>query len=79
MDWQNMTASDLGRAIGEGKLDARELTEGFLDAIEAHPEKDRIYARTTPDRARAEAKAAAEKDKKSEKKDKDEESEGSSS
>lgn len=61
MDWQNMTASDLGRAIGEGKLDARELTEGFLDAIEAHPEKDRIYARTTPDRARAEAKAAAER------------------
>lgn len=58
MDWQNKSASQLGRAIGEGKLDARELTEGFLAAIEAHPERDRIYARTMPDRARAEAQAA---------------------
>ena len=61
MDWQNMTASELGRAVGEGKLDPRDLTEGFLSAIDAHPERDRIYVRGTPDRARAEAKAAADR------------------
>ena len=36
-----------------------ELLEAFLDAIDSHPLAPRIYARTTPDRARAEAMAAA--------------------
>ncbi|TYO89126.1 amidase [Oceanicella actignis] len=58
-DWQRMTASDLGRAIEAGRLDPRDLTEGFLHAAQAHPDGARIYARLTPERARAEAAAAA--------------------
>ncbi|MEX0318168.1 MAG: amidase [Ruegeria sp.] len=60
-DWLTMTASDLGRGIGAGEIDAVELTECYLDAIDAHPHRDRIYARVTHDRARAEAKAAQER------------------
>ncbi len=60
-EWIDKSASDQGRAIQAGKLDPRALTESFLDAIEAHPDRDRIYARTTPDRARTEAMAAAER------------------
>jgi aspartyl-tRNA(Asn)/glutamyl-tRNA(Gln) amidotransferase subunit A len=52
------TAADLGRAIEAGRADPVEVTDAHLDAIAAHPHRDRIYARTTPDRARAEAKAA---------------------
>lgn len=58
-DWQGKSAGDLGRAVGSGKLDPRDLAEGFLAAIAAHPDAPRIYARLTPDRARAEAQAAA--------------------
>ncbi|MGG7568194.1 amidase [Rhodovulum sp. DZ06] len=54
-----MTACDMGRAIAAGDTDPVVLTEAHLAAIEAHPEADRIYARTTPERARAEAAAAA--------------------
>ena len=54
-------AAELGRAIAAGRIDARELTEAYLAAIEAHPARDDIYARTTPDRARAEAAAAADR------------------
>ncbi len=54
-----MTAAELGGRIEDGAIDARDLTEAYLAAIEAHPDADRIYARTTPDRARAEAAAAA--------------------
>ena len=61
--WSNMTASDLGRAIETGKINAVELTEYFLDAIAGHPQGARIYARTTPDRARGEAMAAASRAK----------------
>jgi len=57
--WRTMTASDLGRGIGDGRIHPVELTEAFLDAIEAHPLAPRIYARTTVTRARAEAMAAA--------------------
>ena len=60
-DWRWMSAADLGRAIGAGQIDARALTETFLAAIDAHEHRDRIYARTTPDRARAEAGAAADR------------------
>ena len=53
-----ITAADLGRAIDSGQADPVEVAEAFIDAIAAHPHRDRIYARTTPDRARAEAQAA---------------------
>ena len=57
--WANMSASDLGREIGQGRIHPVELTEAFLDAIDTHPFAPRIYARTTADRARGEAMAAA--------------------
>ena len=57
--WADMTAADLGRGIAAGRIDPVELTQAFLDAIEAHPDSDTIYARTTPGRAMAEAQAAA--------------------
>ena len=60
-DWLTMTACDLGRGIGMGQIDPVELTETYLAAIDAHPHRDRIYARVTHDRARAEAKAAQER------------------
>ncbi|NBD30310.1 MAG: amidase [Alphaproteobacteria bacterium] len=55
------SASELGRAIGAGQVDPVDLTEDFLSAIESSPFAARIYARTTPDRARAEARAAGER------------------
>ncbi|PZX18840.1 aspartyl-tRNA(Asn)/glutamyl-tRNA(Gln) amidotransferase subunit A [Palleronia aestuarii] len=58
-DWRWMSAGDLSRGIGSGEIDPVALTETFLDAIEAHALSPRIYARTTPERARAEARAAA--------------------
>ncbi len=58
-DWLTMTAADLGRAIGAGEIDPVALCQTYLDAIEAHPLRDRIYARVTADRALAEARAAA--------------------
>lgn len=57
-DWLSMTACDLGRGIGMGRIDPVELTETYLSAIDAHPHQDRIYARVTHDRARSEAQAA---------------------
>ncbi len=53
------SAADLGRGIGAGEIDAVELTEAMLEAVAAHPEHDRIYARMMPERARAEAESAA--------------------
>ncbi|KEJ90419.1 amidase [Sulfitobacter donghicola] len=57
--WLEMTAADLGRGIGAGEIDPVALCETYLSAIDAHPLRDKIYARVTADRARAEAKAAA--------------------
>ncbi|MGR3802129.1 amidase [Marinibacterium profundimaris] len=57
-DWLSMSAGDLGRGIGKGEIDPVELTEAFLEAIDASELRDRIYARVTHDRARAEAGAA---------------------
>ncbi len=57
--WLTMTAADLGRGIEAGAIDPRALTEAYLAAADAHPHRDRIYARLTPARARAEAEAAA--------------------
>ena len=57
--WAHMTAADLGRGIGAGKINPVELAEAFLERIESHPLAPRIYARATPARARGEAMAAA--------------------
>ncbi len=62
-DWLTMTACDLGRGIGMGQIDPVDLTETYLAAIDAHPHRDRIYARVTHDRARAEAAASQERAK----------------
>ena len=61
--WAHMTAADLGREIGKGRIHPVELTEAFLDQIENHPLAPRIYARATPARARGEAMAAASRAK----------------
>ncbi len=58
-EWRSMAAAELGRGIGAGRIDPVDLAEHFLGAIAAHPLRDRIYARLTPERARAEARAAA--------------------
>lgn len=58
-----MTAADLGRGIASGDIDPVDLTDVYLTAIEAHPLRDRIYARVTVDRARAEAQAASDRAK----------------
>ena len=58
-DWQNLGVADLGRAIGSGAVDAVDLADAYLAAIDAHPHRDRIYSAVTPDRARAEAEASA--------------------
>lgn len=60
-DWLKMTAADLGRGIAAGEIDPVDLCQTYLDAIDAHPLSERIYARVTHDRALAEAAAAAER------------------
>lgn len=60
-DWLTMTAADLGRGIEAGEIDPVALCQTYLDAIDAHPLRDRIYTRVTADRALAEAAAAAER------------------
>ncbi|MEM5520534.1 amidase family protein [Sulfitobacter sp. AS59] len=62
-DWLTMTAADLGRGIEEGQIDPVALCKTYLDAIEAHPLRDRIYARVTADRAMSEARAASDRAK----------------
>ena len=57
--WFHLTASELGREIGAGRINPVELTEAFLSQIDSHPLGERIFARTTEARARAEAMAAA--------------------
>lgn len=58
-EWLTMTAAELGRGISAGNIDPVDLCQTYLDAIDAHPLRDRIYARVTHDRARAEAQAAS--------------------
>ncbi|WP_338550096.1 amidase [Roseovarius phycicola] len=62
-DWLKMSAADLGRGIEAGEIGPVALTETYLAAIDAHPERDRIYSVVTHDRARAEAKAAEDRAK----------------
>lgn len=58
MDWLKASATEQGRAILAGLVSPLDLTEAYLDAIAREPLSSRIYARTTPERARAEAIAA---------------------
>lgn len=62
-NWLWLSAAELGRGIATGTIDARELTEVYLAAIDSHPDTTAIFARTTPERARAEAAAAADRAK----------------
>lgn len=57
-DWLMMSAGDLGRGIAKGEIDPVDLTRAYLEAIDTHPLRNRIYARVTHDRAMAEAMAA---------------------
>ncbi|NOX39022.1 MAG: amidase [Alphaproteobacteria bacterium] len=58
-NWLTQSASDLGRGIGAGEIDPLALTRTYLDAINAHPLRDRIYSAVTETRALAEAEASA--------------------
>ncbi len=62
-DHMTKSAAELGRLIGAGEIDPVDLTHAFLDRIDAHELKDRIYARVTPQRAMAEAEAASQRAK----------------
>lgn len=57
--WFHMTAAELGREIGAGRINPVELTEAFLDRAASYPLAPRIYARMTETRARGEAMGAA--------------------
>ena len=60
MDWLRSSATEQGRAIMAGLVSPVDLADGYLEAIARHPDADRVYARTTPDRARTEAEADAD-------------------
>ena len=59
--WLAMSAATLGREIGMGNIDPVALTQKYLDAIHAHPFKDRIYTVVTDERALSEAAGAADR------------------
>lgn len=63
MDWMWKSACDIGRGIGEGRVDPVELTEAYLDTAKAHPAGERIYARRMRERALSEAIAAHDRAK----------------
>lgn len=58
-NWLTQSASDLGRGIETGAIDPLALTRTYLDAINAHPLRDRIYSAVTEKRALSEASASA--------------------
>ena len=58
-----MGAAEQGRAIAAGRVDPVELTEAYLEQMNAHADTSRIYACKTPERARAEAEAAQQRAK----------------
>ncbi len=57
------TALELGQEIANGSLDPVELLDESLEKIDAHPDRDNIFARVTPERARAEAAGARDRQK----------------
>ncbi len=62
-DYLKKNAASLGRSIDAGEVDPVQLTQAYLNAIEDHPDSDRIYARVTPERALKEATASASRAK----------------
>lgn len=62
-EWLWQSASDLGRGIGDGEIDPVALARTYLETIDSHPFRDRIFTMVTHDRAMAEAEAAAERAK----------------
>ncbi len=56
--WREMGAAELGRGIEAGDICPVALAEGFLAAAEAHPHRDRIFARMMPQQALDAAMAA---------------------
>ncbi|MFD1794864.1 amidase [Paracoccus aurantiacus] len=63
MDWLTATACEQGRGIMAGLVSPVDLTDAYLDAVERHPDRDLIFARLTPERARSEAIAAHDRAK----------------
>lgn len=63
MDWLDRTATQQGRAIMAGLVSPVDLTEAYLDAATRSPDRDLIFARLTPERARSEAIAAHDRAK----------------
>ena len=59
LDAIDLAVRTVDNDANNSEADPVDVTEGFLAAIAAHPDADRIYARTTAARARAEARAAA--------------------
>ncbi|MEO9516720.1 MAG: amidase family protein [Paracoccaceae bacterium] len=57
--WLAMGLADLGRGIEAGDIDPVALTQTYLDAIDAHDLRDKVYSIVTAERAMAEAEAAA--------------------
>ena len=57
--WLAMGLADLGRGIEAGDIDPVALTQTYLDAIDAHDLRDKVYSTVTAERAMAEAEAAA--------------------
>ncbi len=60
-DWLKMTAAELGRGIEAGEIDPVDLAGCYLEAIDSHSLRDRIYTEVTHERALAEAEAASER------------------
>ncbi len=50
-DLLTKTASDLGRMINAKEVSPTEVTKAFLSEMDKSPLTERIYARTTPERA----------------------------
>ncbi|MBR71913.1 MAG: amidase [Rhodospirillaceae bacterium] len=62
-NWHMTSAIELGLAIEKGYIDPRELTEYFLDRISKLDPHNKIYLRTTTDRARTAARSAFSRSK----------------
>ena len=58
-EYREMSAAELGRGIGAGRIDPVTLPDAYLEAIATPPHGPRIYAHLTAARAGAEAQAAA--------------------
>ncbi|MDP6345185.1 MAG: amidase family protein [Alphaproteobacteria bacterium] len=57
--WHEMTALDLGAAIGRSEIDPVDLADHFLGRIASEDASHQVYINATPERARAEAEAAS--------------------